>query len=293
MMGRTRTLALAGLFGLGLGSLFAGGAWAEFVDLPHRGQMNLHEPATPVMQQLVALHTGLLWVIALITLFVMALMAYVMVRFRESVNPTPTTTTHNTVVEVAWTVIPVIILVGLAIPSFRLLYFMDRTKEAGLTIKVTAHQWYWTYEYPDLKIEAIDSRIVPEDDWKKFSAEEKRDRPRLLAVDSPLVVPANVNVRVLITSTDVMHSWAVPAFGVKQDAVIGRNNETWFSVLKEGLYYGQCSQICGKDHAYMPIAVKAVSKAEFDKWVASQGKSAAAAPATDVAAAGNATHPAR
>lgn len=293
MMGRTRTLALAGLFGLGLGSLFAGGAWAEFVDLPHRGQMNLHEPATPVMQQLVALHTGLLWVIALITLFVMALMAYVMVRFRESANPTPTTTTHNTIVEVAWTVIPVIILVGLAIPSFRLLYFMDRTKEAGLTIKVTAHQWYWTYEYPDLKIEAIDSRIVPEDAWKKFSDDEKRDRPRLLAVDSPLVVPANVNVRVLITSTDVMHSWAVPAFGVKQDAVIGRNNETWFNVLKEGLYYGQCSQICGNEHAYMPIAVKAVSKAEFDKWVASQGKSAAAAPATDVAAAGNATHPAR
>ena len=293
MMGRTRTLALAGLFGLGLGSLFAGGAWAEFVDLPHRGQMNLHEPATPVMQQLVALHTGLLWVIALITLFVMALMAYVMVRFRESANPTPTTTTHNTIVEVAWTVIPVIILVGLAIPSFRLLYFMDRTKEAGLTIKVTAHQWYWTYEYPDLKIEAIDSRIVPEDAWKKFSDDEKRDRPRLLAVDSPLVVPANVNVRVLITSTDVMHSWAVPAFGVKQDAVIGRSNETWFNVLKEGLYYGQCSQICGNEHAYMPIAVKAVSKAEFDKWVASQGKSAAAAPATDVAAAGNATHPAR
>lgn len=293
MMGRTRTLALAGLFGLGLGSLFAGGAWAEFVDLPHRGQMNLHEPATPVMQQLVALHTGLLWVIAVITLFVMALMAYVMVRFRESANPTPTTTTHNTIVEVAWTVIPVIILVGLAIPSFRLLYFMDRTKEAGLTIKVTAHQWYWTYEYPDLKIEAIDSRIVPEDAWKKFSDDEKRDRPRLLAVDSPLVVPANVNVRVLITSTDVMHSWAVPAFGVKQDAVIGRSNETWFNVLKEGLYYGQCSQICGNEHAYMPIAVKAVSKAEFDKWVASQGKSAAAAPATDVAAAGNATHPAR
>jgi cytochrome c oxidase subunit 2 len=293
MMGRTRTLALAGLFGPGVASLFAGGAWAQFVDLPHRGQMNLHEPATPVMEHLVALHTGLLWVIGLITLFVLVLMIYVFVRFRESANPTPTTTTHNALIEVAWTIIPVIILVGIAIPSFRLLYFMDRTKEAGLTIKVTAHQWYWTYEYPDLKIDPIDSYMIKPDEWEKLPDAEKQTRPRLLAVDNTLIVPANVNVRVLITSTDVMHAWTVPAFGIKQDAIIGRTNETWFSVLKEGLYYGQCSQICGKDHAFMPIAVKAVSKAEFDKWVASQQKSAAVAPATDVAAAGHPASPAR
>jgi cytochrome c oxidase subunit 2 len=291
-MGRTRSVALAGLVGLSLASLFAGTALAEFVDLPHSGQMDLHHPATPTMERLVSLHVGLLWVISLITLFVLGLMVYAMVRFRASANPTPTTTTHNTLVEVAWTVIPIIILVGIAIPSFRLLYFMDRTKEAGLTIKVTAHQWYWTYEYPDLKLEPIDSYMIKEDEWKKFSDDEKKVRPRLLAVDNPLVVPANVNVRVLVTSTDVMHAFTVPAFGVKQDAIIGRTNETWFNVTKEGLYYGQCSQICGKDHSYMPIAVKALSKAEFDKWVASQKKTAASGSSGDFADARSAT-PAR
>jgi cytochrome c oxidase subunit 2 len=216
-----------------------------------------------------------------------------MVRFRASANPTPTTTTHNTLVEVAWTVIPIIILVGIAIPSFRLLYYMDRTKEAGLTIKVTANQWFWVYEYPDQKIE-YESRMLQKGDWDKLSDTDKVNRPYLLAVrdNNELVVPANVSVRVLITSADVMHSWAVPAFGVKQDAVIGRTNETWFNVTKEGLYYGQCSQICGNDHSKMPIAVRAVSKADFDKWVASKQKSASAAPTTDVAA-GPATSPAR
>lgn len=286
-------MALAGLLGLGLASLFAGAAWAEFVDLPHKGQMDLHEPATPVMERLVALHTGLLWVISIITVFVMGLMAYVMVRFRASANPTPTTTTHNTLVEVAWTVIPIIILVGIAIPSFRLLYYMDRAKEVGLTVKVTANQWFWVYEYPDQKIE-YESRMLQKADWEKLSAQDKERRPWLLAVqdNQELVVPANVNVRVLITSADVMHAWAVPAFGVKQDAVIGRHNETWFNVTKEGLYYGQCSQICGNLHSYMPIAVRAVPKADFDKWVASRQKAAGVAPTTDVAA-GPATSPAR
>jgi cytochrome c oxidase subunit 2 len=286
-------MALAGLVGVGLASLFAGGASAEFVDLPHSGQMDLHHPATPVMERLVSLHVGLLWIISLITLFVLGLMVYVMVRFRASASPTPTTTTHNTLIEVAWTVIPIVILVGIAIPSFRLLYFMDRTKEAGLTLKVTAHQWYWTYEYPDLKLEPIDSYMLKEADWKKLPDAERVTRPRLLAVDTPVVVPANVNVRVLVTSTDVMHAWTVPAFGVKQDAIIGRVNETWFNVTKEGLYYGQCSQICGKDHAYMPIAVKAVSKAEFDKWVAAQKKSAAAGPSGGDVADARSVTPAR
>jgi cytochrome c oxidase subunit II len=281
-------MALAGLLGLGLASLLAGGAWAqEFVDLPHRGQMNLHQPATPVMERLVALHTGLLWVISLITIFVLGLMLYAMVKFRASANPTPTTTTHNTLIEVAWTVIPIIILVGIAIPSFRLLYFMDRTKDAGLTVKVTASQWKWSYEYPDLKIGPYASSMLPKGDWEKLSDSDKERRPYRLAVgdNEELVVPANVNVRVLITSDDVMHAWAVPAFGVKQDAIIGRNNETWFNVTREGVYYGQCSQICGRNHAFMPIAVRAVSKADFDKWVAEKQKSAAAAPTTDVAAA--------
>jgi cytochrome c oxidase subunit 2 len=241
------------------------------------------------MERLVALHTGLLWVIGIITAFVTVLMAYVVVRFRASAHPVPTTTTHNTLLEVAWTVIPIVILVGIAIPSFRLLYFMDRTHDAGLTLKVTAHQWYWTYEYPDLKLDPIDSYMVKRDVWEKFSDAEKHDRPWLLAADNSVIVPTNVNVRVLVTSTDVMHSWTVPAFGVKQDAVIGRINEVWFNVTKEGIYYGQCSQICGNDHAFMPIAVKAVSKEEFDKWVASQKKAAALRSPTDVADARPAT----
>jgi cytochrome c oxidase subunit 2 len=147
-------------------------------------------------------------------------------------------------------------------------------------VKVTANQWYWTYEYPDHKLEPIESRMIKEEDWKKFSDADKRIKPRLLAVDNVLVVPANVNVRVLVTSNDVMHAWTVPAFGIKQDAIIGRTNETWFNVTKEGLYYGQCSQICGKDHAYMPIAVRAVSKAEFDKWLAGQKKATLGVPGT-------------
>jgi cytochrome c oxidase subunit 2 len=282
IVSRLRTLAVAG-FALIASSGMAAAQDQDFVDLPHYGQMNLHHPVTETMDKLVDLHNLLLVLISIITVFVLALLVYVMVRFRASRNPVPSQVTHNTVLEIAWTVVPIIILIVIAIPSFKLLYFMDHTTEPGLTVKITGKQWNWQYEYPDHKIE-FEAFMVKEADWAKLSDAEKVRRPRLLAVDNELVVPVNTNVRFYVTSTDVMHSWAVPAFGVKNDAIIGRLNEGWFNVRKLGLYYGQCSQICGSGHAYMPIAVRVVSKDAFDKWVAS--KKAAALPApTDFARA--------
>jgi cytochrome c oxidase subunit 2 len=281
MVGRLRTLAAAGLALVASTGLAAA---QDFVDLPHTGQMNLHHPATEVMERLVSLHNLLLVIISIITVFVLALLVYVMVRFRASRNPVPSQVTHNTLLEVAWTVVPIIVLIIIAIPSFKLLYFMDKTADAGLTIKITGRQWYWSYEYPDHKIE-FDATIMKEADRLKLSPAEQIRRPRLLAVDNEVVVPVNTNVRFLVTSSDVMHSWAVPAFGVKHDAMIGRLNEGWFNVRKEGLYYGQCSQICGMNHAFMPIAVRVVSKAEFDKWVATKKQAAIPAP-TNTALAG-------
>lgn len=275
MVSRLRTLAAAG-FALLVGTGLAAAQDQGFVDLPHYGQMTLHHPATEIMEKLVSLHNLLLVIISCITAFVLALMVYVLVRFRASRNPVPSQVTHNTLLEVAWTVMPIIILIIIAIPSFKLLYFMDRTEEPGLTIKITAKQWNWQYDYPDYKIE-FEAFIVKDADWAKFSPEEKIRRPRLLAVDNELVVPVNTNVRFYVTSIDVMHSWAVPAFGVKHDAIIGRLNQGWFNVRKEGLYYGQCSQICGSGHAYMPIAVRVVSKEAFQKWLDS--KKAASLPA--------------
>jgi cytochrome c oxidase subunit II len=275
IVSRVRTLAVAG-FALLVSAGLAVAQDQGFVDLPHYGQMNLHHPATETMEKLVWLHNVLLVIISAITVFVLALMLYAMVRFRASRNPVPAQVTHNTVLEIAWTVLPIVILIVIAIPSFKLLYFMDHTTEPGLTIKITGKQWNWQYEYPDYKIE-FEAFIVKDPDWNKFSAEEKVRRPRLLAVDAELVVPVNTNVRFYVTSVDVMHSWSVPAFGVKNDAIIGRLNQGWFNVRQEGLYYGQCSQICGSGHAYMPIAVRVVSKEAFEKWLAS--KKAAQLPA--------------
>lgn len=277
IVSRLRTLAMAG-FALVTSSGLAAAQDQGFVDLPHYGQMNLHHPVTEIMDKLVNLHNLLLVVISVITVFVLALLVYVMVRFRASRNPVPSQVTHNTLLEVAWTVVPIIILIIIAVPSFKLLYFMDRVAdpEGAVTVKITGKQWNWQYEYPDLKID-FEAFIVKDPDWAKLSDAEKVRRPRLLAVDAEMVVPVNTNIRFYVTSTDVMHSWAIPAFGVKHDAMIGRLNQGWFNVRKEGLYYGQCSQICGSGHAYMPIAVRVVSKAEFDKWVAS--KKAAALPA--------------
>lgn len=240
-------------------------------------QIGLQDAASPVMEQVTGFHTLVLWIVTAITLFVLALLITVMVKFNARANPTPSRTTHNTVVEVLWTVIPVLILVIIALPSFRILFFQLNTPPADLTVKATGVTWNWKYEYPDSGFE-FDSLIVPDKDLKP-------DQPRLLTVDNELVVPVNKVVRVLVTGFDVIHSFAVPSFGVKIDAIPGRLNETWFTATKEGWYYGQCSELCGKDHAFMPIAVHVVSDAEFNTWVEAAKKKFAAVPrSTDVAA---------
>jgi cytochrome c oxidase subunit 2 len=220
----------------------------------------MQDPSTPVKHRIHDLHNLLLVIITLISLFVLALLIYVIWRFNEKKNPTPTRTTHNTVIEVLWTVVPVVILVIIAIPSFGLLYYMDKTQEAEMTIKVTGRQWYWSYDYPDHGNFTFDSNMIAAEDLQP-------GQRRLLEVDNQLVVPVETNIRVLIAGSDVMHSWFVPALGVQTYAVIGRLNETWLNVEKPGVYYGQCNQICGVNHAFMPIAVRAVPKDEFNRWV--------------------------
>ena len=227
---------------------------------PTPWQMGLQEAATPLMQSIDDLHDILLVIITLITLFVLGLLLYVMWRFRESKNPTPTRTTHNTTVEVLWTVIPVVILVLIAIPSFKLLYYSDTIPKADLTVKAIGHQWYWSYEYPDHGNFTFDATILADDELKE-------GQPRLLEVDNRIVVPVDKVVRVQVTADDVLHAWAVPAFGVKTDGVPGRLNEVWFKAERTGVYYGQCSELCGVNHGFMPIRVDVVTAQEFDAWV--------------------------
>jgi cytochrome c oxidase subunit 2 len=224
-------------------------------------QLGMQRAASPVREAIDSLHNELLVIITLITLFVLGLLLYVIVRFRASRNPTPSQTTHNTLLELLWTTVPILILVVIAIPSFKLLYYVARTEHPDMTLKVTGHQWYWSYEYPDDKDITFDSTIVDQKDLKP-------GEPRLLAVDNPVVVPVGEKIRILVTSTDVIHSWFVPSMGVQEYAVIGRANEAWMEVLRPGTYYGQCNQICGINHPFMPIEIKAVSKENFQKWVA-------------------------
>lgn len=285
MIGK-RVLGLLGLLATMAGLGFATGAQAQpVIGVPHDWQMGFPPSFTPVMEKVASLHNLLLVIITLISLFVLALLIYVVFRFHASRNPTPSVVTHNTVLEIAWTVIPILILVVIAIPSFRLLYYGDKAQDAAFTIKVTGHQWYWQYEYPDQGNFSIDSRMLADADRVK----KKPDQPRLLAVDEEMVIPVNTTIRIIGTGADVMHGWTVPGFGIKKTVIPGRINEGWLSVEKEGYYFGQCSQICGQDHNYMPIAVRVVSKAEFDKWVDMKKKAAgllpATAPATGLAAA--------
>ena len=238
--------------------LFAAGAWAQ--GGPRNWQMGLPEPASTSMERLVEFHDLLLWIITLISLFVLGLLLYVMYRFAEARNPKPSRTTHNTLLEVLWTTIPVIILVGLAVPSFKLLYFVDTIEDADMTIKAIGRQWYWSYEYPDHGDFTFDAVLIEEEDLQE-------GQKRLLETDVQVVLPVNTKIRLLVTASDVLHNFAMPAFGIKMDAVPGRVNETWFDITREGTYYGQCSEICGTGHAYMPITIKAVSKEEFDAWV--------------------------
>lgn len=241
-------------------------------DQPRPWQMNYQTPATPVMEQIYDFHILLFWLCVAITALVLGLLCYCMVKFNERANPTPSKTTHNTTIEVIWTAIPILILVVIAVPSFRLLYYMDRTDKPELTLKVTSHQWYWSYQYPDNGGFNFTSNMVPTEDLKP-------GQPRLLAVDNEVVLPIETNVRVLVTSEDVIHNWAVPAFGIKIDTVPGRINETWLRITKEGTYYGQCSELCGVNHGFMPIQVRAVSKQAFAEWTEQAKKKFAAAPA--------------
>jgi cytochrome c oxidase subunit II len=246
---------------------------------PSPWQIGLQQSATPVMDDIVWFHDLLLWIIGAITVFVLVLLIVIMVKFNARSNPTPSRTTHNTTLEVLWTVVPIMILVFIAIPSFRFLFFQLNTPPADLTIKATGKQWYWSYAYPDNGNFEFDSLILTE-------KERKPDQPRLLSVDNEIVVPVNKVVRVQVTGAEVIHAFAVPSFGVKIDAVPGRLNETWFKVTKEGIYYGQCSELCGKDHAFMPIAVRAVSEQAFMTWVEeAKKKFASAGSSTAVAKA--------
>ncbi|MBP9692784.1 MAG: cytochrome c oxidase subunit II [Alphaproteobacteria bacterium] len=229
---------------------------------PEPWQMYYQTPATPVMDTLYDFHALLLVIEGIIVLLVAVLLVFVIVRFRASRNPVPTKTAHNTLLEIIWTTIPVLVLVVIAFPSFKLLYMMDVVPKADLTIKAIGNQWYWTYEYPDHSIH-FDSNMIPDDQLKPGQL-------RLFEVDNRVIVPVNTNIRLITTSSDVLHSWAVPAFGVKRDSVPGRLNETWFHVKQPGVYYGQCSELCGVKHGFMPIVVEAVSKAQFDQWLASK-----------------------
>jgi cytochrome c oxidase subunit 2 len=268
---------LLGLAVVGAALAFGGAAFAE-LGQPAPWEWKLQEAATPVMENIIWFHNFLFWLITIITLFVLALLVIVMVKFNAKKNPIPSKTTHNTLIEVAWTIIPVLILVGIAVPSFRLLFQELDIPKADLTIKVTGNQWNWTYAYPDDKIEFTSIMLSEED-----RAKRNPKPPRLLGVDNEMVVPVNKVVRIQTTGADVIHSFAVPAFGIKIDSVPGRLNETWFKATKEGTYYGQCSELCGKDHAFMPIVVRVVKDQEYDAW---KKKQVAANPANALASAG-------
>jgi cytochrome c oxidase subunit II len=227
---------------------------------PKEWQLGFQNPASGGMRDIVNFHDKLLLpIIIAITVFVLFLMLYACVRFRASANPNPSKRTHNVTVEILWTLIPCLILIVMAVPSFKILYKQDTIPKSDITIKAVGYQWYWGYEYPDENI-IFDSYMIEEKDLRA-------DQPRLLTVDNEVIVPVNKVVKVLITANDVLHAWALPSFGVKRDAVPGRINETWFKAEKEGTYYGQCSELCGIKHAFMPITVKVVSEEDYQEWL--------------------------
>jgi cytochrome c oxidase subunit II len=273
---RLRTCAVT------IGALLASAASAlSAPGQPSSWALGLQEAASPVMADIAWFHNFLLVVITAITVFVLALLVIVMIRFNGRANPTPSRTTHNALIEVIWTIVPVIILLSIAVPSFRLLFLQLDPPTADLTVKATGKQWYWSYNYPDNGNFEFDSLLVEDKDLKP-------DQPRLLTVDNEMVVPVNKVVHVLVTGADVIHSFAVPSFGIKIDAVPGRLNDTWFKATSEGRFHGQCSELCGKDHAFMPITVRVVNDAEFAAWVAQEKKNAGldGASPTTLAAAG-------
>jgi cytochrome c oxidase subunit 2 len=279
MVGK-RGLGILGVLSAIVGLGVASSALAQpVVGVPHDWQVSFPPAYTPLMEKVESLNSLLLVIISLICVFVAVLLIYAVWRFHASRNPVATTTTHNTFIEIAWTVLPILILVFIAIPSFRLLYYGDKATDAAFTIKVTGHQWYWSYDYPDQGNFSVDSRILSEADRVK----QKPEVPRMLAVDEEMVIPKDTTIRIIGTAADSMHGWTVWGFGIKKTVIPGRLNEGWINVHDEGFYFGQCSQICGNNHSFMPIAVRVVSKPEFDKWVEQKKKSAGLVPATDVA----------
>ncbi|MDP3692147.1 cytochrome c oxidase subunit II [Bradyrhizobium sp.] len=263
-------LAVAGV------ALAAGGAAFAELGQPAPWEWTLQQSASPVMDKITSFHTLLVWIITIITLFVLVLLIMVVVKFNAKANPIPSKTTHNTLIEVAWTLIPVLILVAIAVPSFRLLFQQLDIPKVDLTVKATGKQWYWTYAYPDNGKFEFDSLMAAD------------KKPRLLGVDNEMVVPVNKVIRIQTTGADVIHAFAVPAFGIKIDSIPGRLNETWFKATKTGMFYGQCSELCGKDHAFMPIAVRVVSDQEFAAWVETAKKKFATNPANSFASAAGA-----
>jgi cytochrome c oxidase subunit 2 len=273
---RLTALAVAGL-------VLLTGAKAAMAGLgqPSPWQIGLQQSATPVMDNITWFHDFLLIIITAITAFVLVLLLIVMARFNARTNPVASRTTHNTLLEVAWTIVPIVILLVIAVPSFKLLFLQLNLPAADMTVKATGKQWYWSYSYPDHGKFEFDSLMLKADELKP-------DQPRLLSVDNDMVVPVNKTVHVIVTGADVIHAFAVPSFGIKIDAIPGRINETWFKATREGIYHGQCSELCGKDHAFMPITVRVVSEQAFAAWVEDAKKKYARdemLPATNVAAA--------
>ncbi|HVY13197.1 MAG TPA: cytochrome c oxidase subunit II [Alphaproteobacteria bacterium] len=267
----------------------------EVVGAPTPWAMNMQTGYSPVKRMMVDFHDHLLlWIIVAITIFVLVLLLYVMLRYNSHANPKPKNFAHNTTLEVIWTAIPVFILLLIVIPSYKLLYFLDKAHHPEMTLKVTGHQWYWSYEYPDQKIESFDSRPIWDGTPQKPEAVQAAladasknwiyntgEPLRLLEVDNRVVLPVDTEVRVYVTGADVIHSWGIPAFGLKEDANPGHLNETWVKIDKPGLYYGQCSELCGTGHGFMPIVIEAVAKDKFAEWVKTKAtvEAPAAAPA--------------
>ncbi|HRH20207.1 MAG TPA: cytochrome c oxidase subunit II [Brevundimonas sp.] len=282
---------IAGLTALASATLLSGAAWASTtVGQPTPGGIGLQEAASPLKHDAHFFHDGILMpIITGITLLVLGLLIWVVVRYNKKANPTPAKWSHNTTIEVVWTLVPVLILAFIAVFSFRLLYAYNDMPEPDVTVKVTGYQWNWGYEYPEYGISEYISNVLPEAEARAQGV------PYLLAADEPMVVPVGQVVRLTVTASDVIHAVALPAFGLKTDAVPGRVNETWFRAERPGIYYGQCSELCGINHAYMPLQINVVTQAEFEQWVASRGGSmtyladqaaeAAAAEAAEAAAA--------
>jgi cytochrome c oxidase subunit 2 len=239
------------------------GASVGYADKPAPWQIGFQESVTPIMDKFIAFHDLLLVVIFAVSIFVTLLLAYVCIKFRAKKNPVPSKTSHNTFIEIIWTVVPIIILVAITIPSMKTLYYNETIVDAEMTLKVIGNQWYWSYQYPDHQNISFDSNIIRDENLKDGDI-------RLLSVDNQVVLPVDTTIRVQTTGADVIHNWAIPAFGTKLEAVPGKLNEGWIRVNKIGTYYGQCSELCGTGHGFMPISVRVVSKEEFANWVESK-----------------------